>query len=72
MAQLICTQRNKGEGFCPSTFTRRFTRERESVMLPLLLRNMHKCRPKITYSREGAGEDLGEGERPFFAKNLHP
>ena len=67
-AQLICAQRNKGEGFCPSTFTLRFTRERESAMSPLLLRNMHKCRPQITYSREGVGEDLGEGERPFCEK----
>lgn len=71
-AQLICAQRNKGEGFCPSTFTLPFTLERESAMLPLLLRNMHKCRPQITYSREGAGEDLGEGERPFLRKTFTP
>ena len=71
-AQLISTQRNKGEGFYPSTFTLRFTRERESAMSSLLLRNMHKCRPQITYSREGAGEDLGEGERPFLRKTFTP
>ena len=71
-AQLICAQRNKGEGFCPSTFTLRFTRERESAMPPLLLRNMHKCRPQIAYSREGTGEDPGEGERPFLRKTFTP
>ena len=37
-------------------------------MPPLLLLDMHKCRPQITYSREGAGEDPGEGEGPFCEK----
>ena len=41
-------------------------------MSPLLLLDMHKCRPQITYSREGAGEDLGEGERPFLRKAFTP
>ena len=41
-------------------------------MLPLLLLDMHKCRPQITYSREGAGEDPGEGERPFLRKTFTP
>gem|GEM_PF-6258148 len=41
-------------------------------MLPLLLRNMHKCRPQITYSREGAGEDPSEGDRPFLRKAFTP
>ena len=71
-AQLICAQRNRGEDFCPSTFTLRFTRERESAMPPLLLLDMHKCRPQITYSREGTGEDLGEGGRPFLRKTFTP
>ena len=26
----------------------------------------------MTYSREGAGEDLGEGERPFLRKTFIP
>ena len=39
-------------------------------MTPLLLLDMHKCRPQITYSREGTGEDLGEGERPFLRKTF--
>lgn len=67
-AQHICAQRNRGEGFYPSAFTHLFIGERESVVLPLLLLDMHKCSLTILYASAVVSEDLGEEKMPFPRK----
>ena len=71
-AQYISAQRNRGEGFYPSAFTRLFIGDRESTVPPLLLLNTHKCSLMILYASAAVSEDQGEGKMPFWPKAFTP